>query len=85
MKYRRSQVVIMSDLKVKEIRIVGDKLSKSGVIPSDHFGLFTVIQPSVKTGSQKHNEISKTEKFVYFKRPLNWEKLVQQELSRLRQ
>ena len=75
----------LSDLKVKEIRIVGDKLSKSGVIPSDHFGLFTVIQPSVKTGSQKHNEISKTEKFVYFKRPLNWEKLVQQELSRLRQ
>jgi len=36
----------LSDFKVKEMRIVGDKLTKSKIVPSDHCGLFTVIEQS---------------------------------------
>ena len=68
----------MTDFKVKEMRVVGDKLTESGILPSDHFGLFTVIELLVKTG-KKQNKNSQTEQEVYFQRPVGWEKLVSQE------
>ena len=67
----------LSDFGVKEVKIVGDKPTKSGVLPSDHFGLFTVIERSAKAG-KKHGRLSQTEKDVYFKRPPGWEKLIKQ-------
>lgn len=68
----------LSDFQVKEMRIVGDKLTaKSSVLPSDHFGLFTVVEPSVET-EDKQNKHSQTEKEVYFKRPPGWEKLIKE-------
>lgn len=68
----------LSDFKVKEMRIVGNKLTKSGIVPSDHFGLFTVIELLAKT-EPKYDKKSKTEKEVFFKRPPDWENLVNQE------
>jgi len=68
----------LSDFKVKEMRIVGNKLTKSNILPSDHFGLFTVIELSAKT-VYKHVKKSQTEKEVFFKRPPNWEKLIDKE------
>ena len=65
----------LSDFKVKEIRIVGDKVTKSKIVPSDHYGLFTVIEQSGNT-EHKNGIKSPTEKEVYFKRPAGWEKLV---------
>ena len=67
----------LSDFKVKEMRVVGDKLTKSGILPSDHFGVFTVIELSARTG-KKHDKDSKTEQEVYFKRPSGWEKFIKQ-------
>ena len=67
----------LSDFKVKEMRIVGDKLTKSTIVPSDHYGLFTVIEQSENT-EHKHGIKSPTETEVYFKRPAGWEKLVEQ-------
>ena len=67
----------LSDFKVKEMKVVGDKLTKSGILPSDHFGVFTVIELSVNTG-KKHDKDSQTEREVYFKRPPGWEKLIKQ-------
>ena len=57
------------------MRIVGDKLTKSKIVPSDHYGLFTVIEQSENT-EHKHGT-----KEVYFKRPAGWEKLVGQKLK----
>ena len=68
----------LSDFKVKEMKVVGDKLTKSGILPSDHFGVFTVIEFSENTG-RKHGKYSQTEQEVYFKRPPGWEKLIKQE------
>ena len=68
----------LSDFKVKEMKVVGDKLTKSGLLPSDHFGVFTVIELSVDTG-RKHDKNSQTEQEVYFKRPQGWEKLIKQQ------
>ena len=65
----------LSDFKVKEMRIVGEELTKSKIVPSDHYGLFTVIEQSENT-DHKHGIKSPTEKEVYFKRPAGWEKLV---------
>ena len=65
----------LSDFKVKEMRIVGEELTKSKIVPSDHYGLFTVIEQSENT-EHKHGIKSPTEKEVYFKRPAGWEKLV---------
>jgi len=70
----------LSDFKLKEMRIVGDKLTKSKIVPSDHYGLFTVIEQSENT-EHKHGIKSQTEKEVYFKRPAGWEKFVGQELK----
>ena len=70
----------LSDFKVKEMRIVGDKLTKSKIVPSDHYGLFTVIEQSENT-EHKHGIKSQTEEEVYFKRPAGWEKLVGQKLK----
>ena len=69
----------LSDFKVKEMRIVGDKVTKSGVRPSDHFGLFTVIELVQKT-EHKHDNSKKlqTDSEVYFNRPAGWEKLIKQ-------
>ena len=64
----------LSDFKVKEMRIVGDKMTKSKIVPSDHYGLFTVIEQSENT-EHKHSIKPPTEE-VYFKRPAGWEKLV---------
>lgn len=68
----------LTDFKVKEMRVVGDKLTESGILPSDHFGVFTVVELSVNTG-KKQNKNSLTEQEVYFQRPVGWEKLVSQE------
>ena len=67
----------LSDFQVKEMRILGDKLTKSKIVPSDHYGLFTVIEQSENT---EHKQVIKspTEKEVYFKRPAGWEQLVEQ-------
>lgn len=67
----------LADFEVKEMKLVGDKMAKSDVLPSDHFGLFTVIKLSVKAGD-KHGKHSQTEKDVYFKRPTGWENLIKQ-------
>ena len=68
----------LSDFRVKEMRIVGDTFSKSKVLPSDHFGLYTVIEQSENT-EYKDERKSQTEKEVYFNRPAGWNKLVEQE------
>ena len=65
----------LSDFQVKEMRVVGDKLTKSGILPSDHFGVFTVIEFSENTG-KTHDKNSQTEQEVYFNRPQGWEKLI---------
>jgi len=67
----------LSDFKVKDMRIVGDKVTKSGILASDHFGLFTVLEQVQKTG-HKHDSSKKsqTESEVYFKRPKGWQKLI---------
>ena len=70
----------LSDFKVKEMRIVGDKLTKSKIVPSDHYGLLTVIEQSGNT-EHKHGIKSPTEEEVYFERPAGWEKLVGQKLK----
>ena len=71
----------LTDFKVKEMRVVGDKLTKSGILPSDHFGVFTVIELSVKTGEKqnKNSQIEQVAQEVYFQRPVGWEKLISQE------
>ena len=66
----------LSDFKVKEMRIVGDKLTKSGILPSDHFGLFTVLELSLSTGKRRNRNSQINEREVHFKRPPGWEKLV---------
>ena len=35
----------LSDFKVKEMKVVGDKVTKAGILPSDHFRVFAVIKP----------------------------------------
>ena len=65
----------LSDFKVKEMKVVGNKLTKSGILPSDHFGVFTVIGLSTNTG-RKHDKNSQTEQEVYFNRPPGWKKLI---------
>lgn len=57
----------LSGFKVKEVTVVDDRMTKSGVLPSDHFGIFTVLEASKKTSYNKKN--SQAEKGVYFKRP----------------
>jgi len=67
----------LSDLKVKEMRIVGDKVTKSGILASDHFGLFTVLELGQKTEHKHDNsKKSQTESEVYFDRPAGREKLI---------
>ena len=66
----------LSDFKVKEMRIVGDKLTKSGILPSDHFGLFTVLELSLNSGRRHNMNSQTTEREVYFRRPPGWENLV---------
>ena len=67
----------LPDFKVKEMRVVGDKLTKSGILVSDHFGLFTIIELAERT-EYKHDNSKKaqTESEVYFNRPVGWEKLI---------
>ena len=67
----------LSDFKVKEMRIVGDKLTKSGILPSDHFGLFTVLELLLRTGKIRNRYSQINEREVHFKRPPGWEKLVE--------
>ena len=42
----------LSDFEVKYARVVGDKLTNSGILPSDHFGVFTVIRPLKKANKK---------------------------------
>ena len=59
------------------MRIVGDKVTKSGILPSDHFGLFTIIELVKKTEhNHDNNRKSQTDGEVYFNRPAGWEKLI---------
>lgn len=68
----------MRDFKVKEMKIVGNNHTvKTSVLPSDHFGLFTVIEIAAKT-EEKHKKESLTRNEVYFKRPRGWQKLIKQ-------
>ena len=66
----------LSDFKVKEMRIVGDKMTKTGVLPSDHFGLFTVMQRLEKSEHKNQKQTIQTDNQVYFKRQKGWEKLI---------
>ena len=69
----------LSDFKVKEMRIVGDKMTKSGILPSDHFGLFTVREQVQKTEHKQDNSKRlQTHGEVYFNRPAGWKKLIEQ-------
>ena len=69
----------LSDFKVKEMRIVGDKVTKSGIVPSDHFGLFTVREQVQKTEHKQDNSKRlQTHGKVYFNRPAGWKKLIEQ-------
>ncbi|XP_078355653.1 uncharacterized protein LOC144640358 [Oculina patagonica] len=66
----------LSDFKVKDMRIVGDKVTKSGILPSDHFGLFTVIELAEKSEHEDNkNKQPQSENEVYFNRPPGWEKV----------
>lgn len=68
----------LRDFKVKEMKIVGNNHTvKTSVLPSDHFGLFTVIEIAAKT-EEKHKKESLTRNEVYFKRPRGWQKLIKQ-------
>ena len=68
----------LPDFKVKEMRVVGDKVTKSGILPSDHFGLFTIIELAEKTEHKHDNSKNlQTESEVYFNRPAGWEKLIE--------
>ena len=65
----------LSDFKVKEMKIVGSEFTKSGVLPSDHFGLFTIIElSSHETQHKKTPAVTE----VFFKRPPDWRKLINQ-------
>ena len=66
----------LSDFEVKYARVVGDKLTNSGILPSDHFGVFTVIRP-LKKANKKIKTFRQTETDVYFNRPPGWRKLVE--------
>ena len=67
----------LSDFKVKDMRIVGDQVTKSGILPSDHFGLFIIIEKAEKPDEQEHNKYTKPQgdSEVYFDRPPGWEKV----------
>jgi len=68
----------LPDFKVTEMRVVGDKVTKSGILPSDHFGLFTIIELAEKTEHKHDNSKNlQTESEVYFNRPAGWEKLIE--------
>ena len=64
------------DFKVKEMRIVGDEVTRTGTLPSDHFGLFTVVEHIEKFETEKQKQSTGGESKVYFKRPRGWEKLI---------
>ena len=64
------------DFKVKEMRIVGDEVTRTGTLPSDHFGLFTVVEHIEKFETEKQKQSTGSESKVYFKRPRGWEKLI---------
>ena len=64
------------------MRIVGDTFSKSKVLPSDHYGLYTVIEQSENI-EYKHERKSQPQKEVYFNRPAGWKKLVEQDRQRI--
>lgn len=68
----------LSDFKVKEMSVVGNKLTKANIPPSDHYGLYTVLEFSENSGL-KLDRKSQTEKEVFFRRAPGWEKLIEQE------
>lgn len=58
------------------MRIVGDEVTRTGILPRDHFGLFAVIEHNEKPGHEKRKQTSWTVNQVnYFERPKGWEKL----------
>ena len=64
-----------SDFEVKEMKVVGNKLTKSGILPSDHFGVFAIIKPTTRTNRRR--KVSQTEsEEVYFKGPLGLGKVI---------
>ena len=66
----------LSDFKVKEMRVVGDKLTKSGILPSDHFGVFTVLSATAVTTRHRNRETDQEVEEVYFRRPSDWKRLI---------
>ena len=59
----------LSDFKVKKMRIVDDQFPIPGARPSDHFGLFTVLELMSEKTAQKRSKSSKAaEGKVYFKK-----------------
>ena len=59
----------LSDFKVKTMRIVDDQFPRfGGIRPSDHFGLYTVVQISAAMTQEKHVKSSETDR-VYFRKP----------------
>ena len=68
----------LSDFKVKEMRVVGDKLTKSGILPSDHFGVFTVLSATAETTHHRNRETDQEVEEVYFRRPSDWKRLIRE-------
>ena len=60
------------------MRVVGDKLTKSGIRPSDHFGVFTVIKLSSTSQTKRNKNFETAQEEVYFRRPPNWKRLINQ-------
>lgn len=55
------------------------QVTKSGIVPSDHLGLFTVIEQVQKTEHKQDNSKRlQTRGEVYFNRPAGWKKLIEQ-------
>ena len=58
------------------MRVVGDKLTKSGILPSDHFGVFTVLSATAVTTRHRNRETDQEVEEVYFRRPSHWKRLI---------
>ena len=66
----------LADFKVKKMKVIGMQ-SRLGVPPSDHFGLFAVLEPLKGSNPKpKHKEKTDLLAQVYFQRPPGWEKLI---------
>ena len=71
----------LSDFQVHSMKIVGMNQLSSGVFPSDHFGLFTVLTRSVDLVAHENLAVKTKENDVVFKRPNNWKKFLRADVK----